>query len=167
MQNKYGKVNIKLPVTYAQEKEAILKAVKEGTTTVEEGRKMVLKIQREANLFIVITNGGYTMPTRKKRAAARKMKRVQKYLDQAEKMLAEQEKAPEGETIADPKPPVKEPEPIDTPSRTPVTPDLSTPAPEPIEPPSSLIDHLQPLIDEKLGRTKDAVILDEVASYGS
>lgn len=155
MQNKYGNTTVKLPETYALEKEAVLKAVNDGTIDEAEGRRQVLKIQHAANLFIVMTNGGYQLPTRRKRAAARKMRKVQEHLDRAEKMLAEAEKTPEDETIEDPNAPGTPlvPEPIDTPSREPV---------KPVDPEQSeLLKNLQPMIDEKLGKTSDLYILDE------
>jgi hypothetical protein len=143
MRNKYGNIAVKLPETYALEKEAVLKAVNDGTIDEAEGRRQVLKIQHAANLFIVMTNGGYTPPTRRKRAAVRKMRKVQEHLDKAEKMLAEAEKAPEGEMIEE-----------------------ST-VPEP-DNRSELMKKLQPMIDEKLGKTSDVIIMDdEAAVHGS
>lgn len=145
MQNKYGNIAVKLPETYGLEKEAVLKAVKGETIDEVEGRRRILKIQQAANLFIVMTNGGYTLPTRRKRAAARKMRKVQQYLDKAEKMLVDKETIDEPETPA-----TVAPEPIDTPSRDPV---------KPVEPEESvLMKKLQPMIDEKLGLTMGEVL---------
>lgn len=147
---KYGNISVPLPETYLLNKEAVLKAVKEGTIDETEGKKQVLAIQREANLWIVMTNGGYSLPTKRRKRVAKKMVKVHQYLEEMKTLLAEAEKAPEGEEIDQPSTPMTPaPEPIDTPSRDPIKP--VDPEEDSLhEMQSELMMKLQPILDEAL-----------------